>query len=196
MSPMISRLRVSNFRSLGDVDLALGRLTVLAGQNGSGKSNVVDVFRFLSDAIRSGLEGAVTKRHGIAAVRRWSSGRPFNLEICLEIERDDRVSAEYGFVLKGDKTAEYSVKHEGACVRRRTGPRGLRRQDEYRIDEGEWTMGPRDLRPRVDTLNLALPLLGGDERFRVLADELRSIAIYSIFPDVLREPQKYDLRSR
>lgn len=190
---MIKHLRVSNFRSLGqDVDIELGPLTALVGQNGSGKSNVVDVLRFLSDAMRLGLEGAVTKRHGIAAVRRWSSGRPFNLSIDLEIEQDDGLRAEYGFTLKGETTAEYGVKSEMANIRRGSFLEDSFIHNEYRIEEGEWIKWPRDLRPRVDTLNLALPLLGGDERFRVLADELRSIAIYSIFPDVLREPQKYD----
>lgn len=38
-------LDIQNYRSLGDVDLKLGRLTVLVGPNGSGKSNLVDVLR-------------------------------------------------------------------------------------------------------------------------------------------------------
>ncbi|HEX9736127.1 MAG TPA: AAA family ATPase [Thermoanaerobaculia bacterium] len=68
---MIRRLTISNYRSLGqDVDLRLGPLTALVGQNGSGKTNVVDALRFLGDCMRLGLEGAITKRHGIGAVRR------------------------------------------------------------------------------------------------------------------------------
>lgn len=186
---MINRLRVSNFRSLGqDVDLELGPLTVLVGQNGSGKSNVVDALRFLSDAMYPGLEAAVTKRHGIAAVRRWSSGRPFNLTISVDASLEEDVQATYSFTLKGDTTAEYSVKSENAQISHPL--RAL--PTVYKIEDGNWIKRPPDLRPRVDSLNLALPLLAADERFRALADELRNIAVYSIFPDVLREPQKYD----
>ncbi len=83
---MIKTLSISNYRSLGPgVKLQLGPLTALVGQNGSGKTNVVDSLRFLADCMRLGLEGAITKRHGIAAVRRGSSGHPYNLSVHLEL---------------------------------------------------------------------------------------------------------------
>jgi predicted ATPase len=37
-----------------------------------------------------------------------------------------------------------------------------------------------------------LPLVGADERFAPIANALRQIAVYSVFPDTLREPQKPD----
>ncbi len=179
---MIRRLSISNYRSLGqNFDLRLSPLTALVGQNGSGKSNAVDALRFLADCMRLGLEGAITKRHGIGAVRRWSSGHPYNLSIRLEFS-----NASYGFTLVGSKAQEYRVKREEAEVVL---------DDErfcFTLEENQWVRGPRDLRPKVDPLNLALPLVSGDERFRPLADALRNIAVYSIFPDILREPQKYD----
>jgi len=53
---LITRIRVQNYRSLGEVDLKLGKLTVLVGPNGSGKSNLVDVLSFVSDSLRRGLD--------------------------------------------------------------------------------------------------------------------------------------------
>ncbi|MBM4289902.1 MAG: hypothetical protein FJ135_17480, partial [Deltaproteobacteria bacterium] len=47
---MIKRLYAKNYRSLAEVEVNLGRLTVLVGQNGTGKSNFIDVLRFVSDA--------------------------------------------------------------------------------------------------------------------------------------------------
>ena len=44
---MISRIAIKNFRSLRDVELRPGPLTVLIGANGAGKSNVLDALRFL-----------------------------------------------------------------------------------------------------------------------------------------------------
>ena len=179
---MITRLSISNYRSLGqDVDLRLGPLTALVGRNGSGKTNVVDALRFLGDCMRLGLESAITKRHGIGAVRRWSSGHPYNLAIGLELH-----DASYSFTLSGSHALEYRVKSEEARVVVAGEKHG------FKLEENRWIEGPGDLRPKVDNLNLALPLVGGDERFRPLVDFLRSIAIYSIFPDILREPQKYD----
>jgi AAA15 family ATPase/GTPase len=77
----IRALHVSNFRSLGlDVELTLNRfepsIQVLAGLNGSGKSNVLDAFRFVSDALQKGLELALVERLGFGMVSRWSRGRP------------------------------------------------------------------------------------------------------------------------
>ena len=51
---MISRLAIRNFRSLKDIELKPGRLTVLIGPNGSGKSNVIDALRFVEAFAWSG----------------------------------------------------------------------------------------------------------------------------------------------
>ena len=45
---MLTRLRVSGFKNLVDVDLRLGPFTCVAGPNGVGKSNLFDAVRFLS----------------------------------------------------------------------------------------------------------------------------------------------------
>ena len=84
---MITAIEVSDYRSLGvGCSVATGRLTALVGPNGAGKSNVADVVRFIAEALTIGLEAAIASRHGIDAVRRWSSGRPFNLSIRAELE--------------------------------------------------------------------------------------------------------------
>jgi predicted ATPase len=44
---MIRKLHVQNFKSIKDVSVDLGGLNVLVGPNMSGKSNLIDVFRFL-----------------------------------------------------------------------------------------------------------------------------------------------------
>ncbi len=46
---MISRIAIKNYRSLRDVELRPGPLTVLIGPNGSGKSNILDALRFLKE---------------------------------------------------------------------------------------------------------------------------------------------------
>ena len=44
---MIDRIVIENFKSLRRVDLKLGRVNLLVGANGSGKSNVIDALRVL-----------------------------------------------------------------------------------------------------------------------------------------------------
>ncbi|MFB3814159.1 MAG: AAA family ATPase [Terriglobales bacterium] len=45
---MLTRLRVSGFKNLVDVDLRFGPFTCIAGANGVGKSNLLDAIAFLS----------------------------------------------------------------------------------------------------------------------------------------------------
>ena len=183
---MIRRLTVSNYRSLGEqITVDFGALTALVGPNGSGKSNVADVLRFVSDAMHTGLSGAITQRHGIGAVRRWSGGRPFNVCIQLDLGLPGG-SASYRFELNGDSSEEYRVANEDALVSTNGEP------SSFRVESGQWVEGPSGLSPSVDERSLALPLVGGDARFQPLVHELQQIAIYSIFPDSLRAPQKYN----
>lgn len=56
---MLTRLRVSGFKNLVDVDVRFGPFTCIAGVNGVGKSNLFDAIRFLSAlADRPFLEAA------------------------------------------------------------------------------------------------------------------------------------------
>jgi predicted ATPase len=60
---MLTRLKVSGFKNLVDVDVRFGPFTCVAGPNGAGKSNLFDAIRFLSAlADRSLIEAALSVR--------------------------------------------------------------------------------------------------------------------------------------
>lgn len=66
---MLTRLKVSGFKNLVEVDVRFGPFTCIAGANGVGKSNLFDAIRFLSalaDA-RSLVEAAKSVRGGRTA---------------------------------------------------------------------------------------------------------------------------------
>jgi predicted ATPase len=68
-------LEVENFRTLRRVTIPLGPLTVLVGPNGAGKTNVLKVFEFLADIIRTDLQPALDLRGGFDQVAFWGGER-------------------------------------------------------------------------------------------------------------------------
>ena len=67
---MLTRLKVSGFKNLVDVDVRLGPFTCVVGPNGVGKSNLFDAIRFLSGLAQGTLMEAA------AAVRDHDSRTP------------------------------------------------------------------------------------------------------------------------
>lgn len=65
---MLRTLAVSGYRSLRDVIVPLGPLTVVTGPNGSGKSNLYRALRLLAAAARGELVGAVAREGGLPSL--------------------------------------------------------------------------------------------------------------------------------
>ena len=108
----ITKVWAKNFRSIADTSVELDDLTVLVGLNASGKSNLLDVLRFVKDALNFDLEAAISMRRGIRAIRRRTQGgRPPNIEIDIHADAGD-YSIEYGFTIGSVKAEEYKVKRE------------------------------------------------------------------------------------
>src|SRR5262245_9638203 len=62
---MIRTVRVSNFKSIPHLSLDLGRVTVLIGANGSGKSNILEAIAFASAAAQNKLDNEFLISRGI-----------------------------------------------------------------------------------------------------------------------------------
>jgi predicted ATPase len=70
-----TRIHVSNFKSLKDIEINLGRFNVLVGQNASGKSNIISIFRFLRDIKKYGLDNAISMQGGTEYLRNLTLGK-------------------------------------------------------------------------------------------------------------------------
>jgi len=78
---LIKKLRVKNFKSFKDVEVELGKFNVVIGANASGKSNFVQIFKFLRDIVKEGLENAISYQGGIEYLRNISLQDKENLYI-------------------------------------------------------------------------------------------------------------------
>ncbi|KAF5410452.1 MAG: DNA replication and repair protein RecF [Candidatus Methanogasteraceae archaeon] len=76
---IVSHITLKNWRNFQSVDVDLGNRVFLVGPNASGKSNFLDVFRFLRDIAKpgGGLQKAISDRGGIPKIRCLAA-RPFH----------------------------------------------------------------------------------------------------------------------
>ena len=212
----ITKVWAKNFRSIADTSIDLDELTVLVGPNASGKSNVLDILRFVKDALRFDLEAAVSVRHGIDAIHRQESDtKPPGIEIGIFATATD-YSIEYGFLLAIDSDGGYRVSREHGKVWEGDG--SGESVVEFTIEDGnlvspEFLSNSRsrarqdDEDTDFDVFDLSLRrmsrmwlLRGFDENgdtirliSRALERLYRSIInmrFYHIFPNTIREPQK------
>jgi predicted ATPase len=84
----ITRLKATNWRNFTGVDVSLQPRTFVVGANASGKSNFLDIFRFLrdvADTTGGGLQKALKGRGGIGRVRSLAARRNPNILLDLEL---------------------------------------------------------------------------------------------------------------
>jgi len=118
---MIKKLRVRNYLSLKDVDLQLGGRNVLVGPNMSGKSNLIDCFRFLTTMVTSGVNKAFLDRGGFQEVV-WKGGNESRISIGLiaevPVEENERKKVyDYNISIVGGATGLIAVETETLKVK-------------------------------------------------------------------------------
>ncbi len=94
----LTRLTASGFRSIREIDINLGDLTVLIGANGSGKSNFVAFFNMLSFMVTESLQLYIARKGGGSSILHYGPKRTPVLATTLKFEGDKGWS-EYGCTL-------------------------------------------------------------------------------------------------
>jgi predicted ATPase len=186
----IRRLILKRFRSIPAERLDFDNPTFLVGRNGSGKSNLVDAFAFLAEAMASPLQAVFDKRGGIASVRNRTSGKsyPPNLGFGVELGpvNGDLTGGRYSFEIRALQNYGFEVIREQCSVRTKKGPFWFdRKKDAFESNVP-------GLRPAFDAASLGLPVVGGDARFAPIVRCLGGMRVYAIEPAKLREMQDPD----
>ncbi len=180
---IISRIILKNWKNFRNVDVNLGRRTFLVGPNASGKSNFLDVFRFLRDIAKStggGLEKAIKDRGGISKIRCLAARRQSHIEIEVHLSE----------VLSEQPTWKYSIKIGQL-------PRGFRKP--ILIHEKVWKGSELILnRPNDDDTKDVLLLtqthleqLNANAKFREIVRFFESINYLHLVPQLLRHPEAF-----
>ncbi len=62
---MITRIKIDGFKSFSDFEVELAPFTVIAGANGSGKSNLLDAMQLLQRLVNMPVNEAFSKQRGL-----------------------------------------------------------------------------------------------------------------------------------
>ncbi len=84
---IISKLVLKNWRNFRSVDVPLAERVFIISPNASGKSNLLDVLRFLRDIARpgGGLQLALTQRGGLSKVRCLAARKEPDVDIEISL---------------------------------------------------------------------------------------------------------------
>lgn len=100
---MLTEIHIKNFKSIADDSIALGRVNVFIGENGCGKSNILEALAFASTSmISDSIDKDILAGKGVRIAKpslmvNSFKGKKQNPEICIEIKAENE---EKPFVVK------------------------------------------------------------------------------------------------
>jgi len=173
-----TRLRLEQWRNFSSVDVALPRRVFLVGPNASGKSNFLDVFRFLRDiaALGGGLGEAVRRRGGVSSLRCLAAKRYPDILVSVQIGTDaDPGRWGYEVAFSQDNLQRPVVRRERVLA------------------EGREILSRPNADDKRDPARLTqtyLEQVSMNQDFREVAGFLASVRYLHIVPQLVREPDR------
>lgn len=176
---VITHLKLKNWRNFRHAEMDFAKVSYIIGPNASGKSNLLDVFRFLRDICKpdgGGLQKAVKERGGITKVR------------CLHHRQDSEVRIEVSLAESFDSEApewHYELAFQ---------PEGKGKQRLLITSEQVWHKGENLLsRPAVDEKSDPLLLTEthleqtlANREFRELVEVFSDATYLHLVPQLLK----------
>ena len=173
-----TNIYLENWRNFLRADTDLQRRVFLVGPNASGKSNFLDVFRFLHDivSVGGGFAEAVRKRGGVSGLRALAARRYSDIIVRVKLgDLKNRAEWEYELRFTQDNRRRPFIVQERVAKR---GIEILRRPDaEDRKDTERLTQ------PYLQQVNV-------NREFREVADYFSSVRYFHIVPQLVREPDR------
>jgi hypothetical protein len=173
-----THLRLANWRNFVQVGVALQGRVFLIGPNASGKSNLLDAFRFLHDlvALGGGFQEAIAKRGGLSKLRCLAARRYPDVEIGVALGTGDPPEWEYELGFSQDNRQRPFLRYE---IVRHSGKEILRRPalDDKRDPA-------RLAQTHIEQVNV-------NREFRDVVEFFQTIRYLHLVPQLIRETERY-----
>ncbi|MBI3194598.1 MAG: AAA family ATPase [Ignavibacteriae bacterium] len=179
---IVTHIGLKNWRNFRTVDVALTERVFIVGPNASGKSNFLDVVKFLRDISKpgGGLQKAVEDRGGVSKIRCLAARKYPEIEISLHLSEAQNTGPMWKY--------EIGIKQE---------PRGFRLpiiSYERAWKNGEKLLDRPDERDKSDPLLLTqthLEQITANVKFREIARFFESISYMHLVPQLVRYPKAF-----
>jgi predicted ATPase len=173
-----SNVRLKNWKNFASCDVAVGKRAFLVGPNASGKSNFLDVLRFLRDLATSGggFQEAVAQRGGVSAIRCLAARRYPDIQLHVTVVDADASSRwDYELAFNQDNQRRARIRKEriqrdGKLLLER--PNSDDEQDPDRLTQ-----------THLEQVNV-------NRAFRDLSSFFETIRYLHIVPQLVREPER------
>ncbi len=171
-------VHLENWRNFVRAEVDLQRRAFLVGPNACGKSNFLDVFRFLCDivSVGGGFHEAVRKRGGVSSLRSLAARRYPDIVVRVSVGSDDHPSVwEYDLHFSQDNLRRPIIKQERVTS---TGHVVLDRPND------------EDQQDRERMTQTYLQQVNVNQKFREMAEFFASVRYLHIVPQLVREPDR------
>lgn len=172
-----TNVHLENWRNFTRADVPLQQRMFLVGPNASGKSNFLDVIRFLRDlvSIGGGLEKAVADRGGVSRLRSLAARRYPEIVIDVRMGENDDTDWRYRIGIVQDNNSRPFLKEEKIW---KAGKLLLERPDQRDVDDKELLRQTH------------LEQINSNRSFREIAEFFNTIQYYHIVPQLIRDPER------
>ncbi|END01890.1 AAA family ATPase [Escherichia coli] len=170
----ITRLKLKNWKNFRNIDVPLHDRVYIIGPNAVGKSNFLDVFRFMSDICRDGggLQKAVNDRGGITKLRCLQARNDTEVGITIYFEEDDNEWI-YELIFKASGRGKQLIH--------------VTSENVYK--NGEHILSRPNAHDHADAVQLTqthLEQILANQNFRVISDFFTSVTYLHIVPQLLK----------
>ena len=181
---IISKIELKNWRNFESASVELEERVFVVGPNAAGKSNFLDVFKFLRDIAlpRGGLQEALNQRGGVPKLRCLSARKQTDIGITVELKNPGEKKFRWKYSI--------GIKLE---------QRGAR--EPYLIYEKVWRNG--EAKPFIDRPNDAdkadlkrrtqtyLEQVNANAEFREIAEFFQQFQYLHLVPQLIKFPEAF-----
>lgn len=190
---IISKLILHNWKNFQHCDVKLSARVFIVGANASGKSNLLDVFRFMRDIVKQagGLQHAVEERGGVSKIRCLAARAKSDISIEVHLSESENIDPDwkYSLTFKTAKGSGGIFKTQAAIVQEKV----------WSKKDGQWVLQRKASDAAEDEETLKFTFLeqpNSNTKFREIYHFFRESQYLHVVPQLVRDADSYMLSAK